>query len=185
MALIFLDGFDKFGPANSNTTNVIALMAGEWTTFTGTATIVAPLSATGQAISFTVASSFVKTLASSVGRIIGGIRFSSNLGALAGVNFQDATTAQCGIGINTTGTISIRNGAYATGTVIATSTASVSANSTHYLEWDIALGNSAAYVVYLDGVSIISGTGDTTTTGNNTMTCIFSTRPARPTTRRC
>lgn len=167
MALLFLDGFDKYGGANTNTTSVTALMAGEWTTVNGT--IVAPLSAVGQAISITANNSCTKTLATNYGRIIGGFRFSGSLVAAAGITFQDAGTAQCGVSINTTGTISIKTGGYATGTAIATSTGSVAANTTHYLEWDITIGSAGAYNVYLDGVSVLSGTGNTRTTTNNTV----------------
>jgi hypothetical protein len=168
MALLFMDGMDKYGGANTNTTSVIALMAGEWTTVTGTPNIAAPLSAIGQALFLGSISTAAKTLATNYGRIIGGFRFSANLVGYFGIQFLDAGSNQCGIQIPTTGTITLRNGSLAAGTIIATGT-TVAANTTHYLEWDITLGNSAAYNVYLDGVSIISGTGDTTATANNTI----------------
>jgi hypothetical protein len=169
MALLFMDGFDKYGPANSNSTSVAALMAGEWTTIT-TANIGAPLSATGQALQCAANSSgATKTLSASYGRIIGGVRFNSSLGGVSGIQFLDAGTAQCSISIASTGTISIRNSTFSSGTILGSAASPVAANTTHYLEWDISLGNSANYSVYLDGVSIISGTGDTTATANNTM----------------
>ena len=178
MALIFMDGFDKYGGVNSNLTSVAALMVGEWTSLPGLFTIVAPLSATGQALQQATAGTNSKTLAANYGRIIGGIRFSSNLGNQGGVQFTDAGTAQCGIQIPTTGTITFRNGAVLSGTIIGTGATPVSANTTHYLEWDITLGNAAAYNIYLDGVSIISGTGDTTATANNTINGFALTQSA-------
>jgi hypothetical protein len=172
MALIFLDGFDKYGGVNSNATSVAALMAGEWTTITNSL-IVAALSTTGQAIQNTGNMILSKTLATNYGRIIGGFRFNSNLVVNVGIQFVDNATAQCGIQITlSTGIINFRNGVWNSGTVIAASSASVAASTTHHIEWDITLGNSAAYSIYLDGVSIISGTGDTTATANNTISVV-------------
>jgi hypothetical protein len=167
MALLFMDGFDKYGPVNSNTTATAALLLQEWTTASG-ASIVAPLSATGQAVNWVLTGSVVKTLAASYSRLIGGMRFSSSLvTSTAGVLFTDAGSSQASISINTAGTISVRNGSI-TGTVLGTSTASVAASSTHYLEWDITFSNTGSYQIWLDGVSILSGSGDTTGTVNNT-----------------
>jgi hypothetical protein len=167
MAVIMVEGFDKYGPANSNSTSVTALMVGEWTTITAV-NIAAPLSATGQAVTNGGAMTLTKTI-TAVGRIIGGVRFSSVLTQNIGVQFLDGASSQCGIQIAVTGIINLRNGFYTTGTILGSSASAISANTTHYLEWDITLGNSASYNVYLDGVSIISGTGDTTATANNTI----------------
>lgn len=167
MALLFCDGMDKYGGISTSATNVAALMAGEWTTITG-AGIAAPLSATGQALSVSNGN-VTKTLGANYGRLIGGVRLSCNLTSNpVGIQFQDAGTAQTGIGIATTGIISLRSGSYTTGTILGSGGTAISANTTHYLEWDITFGASAAYNVYLDGVSIISGTGHTTATANNT-----------------
>jgi hypothetical protein len=173
MALLFLESFDKYGPVNSNPTSVNAMLtAGEWTSAGVNWSVVAGLSSTGQAISGGMGGALplVKTLSANYSRLIGGVRFASNLvgGFAAGVGFGDAGAVQCTITINPAGTISLRNGLATSATILATSGTSVSANSTHYLEWDITFGNSAAYQVWLDGVSLFSGTGDTTTTANNT-----------------
>jgi len=173
MALIFCDGFDKYGGPNANTPGVAALLsAGEWTTAQSAVTmnIVAGLSATGYALFYQggVSTAAVsKTLAGSYSRLIGGVRFSTSLGNTSGIQFLDGATGQCGICINAAGTIAVRNALYNAGTILGTSTATISANSTHYLEWDIAFGNAANYQLWLDGVSILSGTGDTTATANN------------------
>jgi hypothetical protein len=165
-----MDGFDKYGPASSHSANVSALLtAGEWNSTTGTSlSIAAPLSSLGNSLSLTGGSAATKTLPSNYSRLIGGMRFSAGLGALSGIQFYDGATAQAGITINTAGTIAVRNGIWNSGTVLGTSASSISANTTHYLEWDITFGNSAAYQLWLDGVSILSGTGDTTATANNT-----------------
>ena len=171
MAVVFLEGFDKYGGANSNNTSVAALLtAGEWNSAGAALNIVAPLSATGNALSFVSQNNALsKTLAASYGRLIGGFRFSSNLGGFAGIQFNDAGTAQASIAVTSSGVFIVRNGAISSGTILGTSTVSVSANSTHYLEFDITFGNAAAYQVWLDGVSILGpASGDTTTTANNT-----------------
>jgi hypothetical protein len=170
VALIFMDGFDKYGGLNTNSAGVIALLtAGEWTsTAGGGQQIAASLSTTGQALLVGAAGVATRTIAA-VGRIIGGMRFSSSLASTAGIQFLDAAANQAGICINVAGTIAVRNGVYNSGTILGTSTASITASTTHYLEWDITFGNSANYQLWLDGVSILSGTGDTTATVNNTI----------------
>jgi len=171
MAIIFMEGFDKYGGINTNLTSVLAILqAGDWTAAAGTPNIVAPLSATGNALSYVGQNSSVtKTLSASYGRLIGGFRFSSNLTPTLGLQFYDGGTAQSAINVNTSGNIVVRNGLFGSGTILSTSTATVSANSTHYLEFDISFGNAASYQVWLDGVSILGpSTGDTTATANNT-----------------
>jgi hypothetical protein len=170
MAILFMEGFDKYGGVNSNSTAVVALLtAGEWTSGSASAVSIAPgLSATGYAFVTGAGSTIItKTLPASYSRLVGGVRFSSNLASTAGIQFIDAASSQCGICINAAGTIAVRNGPYNAGTVLGTSAASISANTTHYLEWDITFGNSANYQLWLDGLSILSGTGDTTATANN------------------
>lgn len=168
MALIFLDGMDKLGPANTNSAAITsAIVLGEWTTTSGTFAVVAPLSATGQALKLSGTNPLLtKTLTANYARLIGGVRFSSTqVSQTYLIAFRDGATAQCTITLETTGVIQLRNGSNS-GTVI-TSGGSISASSTHYLEWDITFGNTAAYQVWLDGVSLFSGTGDTTATANN------------------
>jgi len=173
MAVLFLEGFDKYGPANSNSASVgPMLIAGEWTTSSGSGfALVAALAGVGQALQIVINSGgnlLSKTLPASYSRLIGGVRFSTNLAGSAapGITFYDSGTAQCSIVFNTAGTIGLRNGG-TSGTVLGTSSQTISANSVHYLEWDITFGNTAAYQLWLDGVSILSSTGDTTGSANN------------------
>jgi hypothetical protein len=182
MVALLIEGWDKYGGVNSLPTGVQAMLqAGEWSTVSSTAlTLVAGLSSTGQALRIAFANAtpaLTKNLGTSYARLIGGVRFQSDLGSANsnGIAFQDGGTSQCTITINpAAGTISLRNGTIA-GTALATSSTTISANSTHYLEWDITFGNTGAYQVWLDGVSLFSGTGDTTTTANNTASQIAFT----------
>jgi hypothetical protein len=180
MALLFVEGFDKYGPANTNGTAIGAMLTGgEWTS-TGTpanAQIVAGLSTTGYAFLFGSNVSIGKTLATNYSRLIGGLRFSGSLGGQSALmQLRDGATAQCSITLETNGVINLRNGAI-TGTILA-SGAPISANSTHYIEWDITFGNSAAYQVWIDGVSLFSGTGDTTGSANNFANAILLVQAA-------
>ena len=181
MALIFCEGFDKYGPANTNSTSVVALLtAGEWTTATGsTFNVVAPLSSTGQAINLSGSTgNMAKTLPANYARLIGGIRFSATLTAQAlPMQLRDGATAQCSICVETTGVINLRTGLNS-GTIIASGGA-ITASSTHYLEWDITIGAASAYQAWLDGVSLFSGTGNTRGgTANNFANAIALGLPA-------
>lgn len=169
MALLFLEGFDKYGQTNTDSATVIGLLqTGDWNTASGTPTIVTPLSATGLALQVGANSLITKTLSGNYARLIGGFRFNSiTLGSTLAMQFLDGASLQSAVTLNvTTGTISVKNGSFSTGTVLGTSVAAVAANSIHYLEFDVTFGNSAAYEVWLDGVSILSGTGDTMATTN-------------------
>ena len=160
MAVIFLEGFDKYVAVGSVAANVEANLTAEWTTATNTITTVAGLSSTGSAVLLGSSGTLTKTLASNYSRLIGGLRFSDTLVAQAVLmQFRDGSTAQCSITLETTGVIELRTGGSA-GTALATG-GSVSANSTHFLEWDITFGSSSSYQVWLDGVSLFSGTGNT------------------------
>jgi hypothetical protein len=202
MTELLIDGFDKYGPvgmavvgpsggsaggagSSSGTSLGPLLLANEWTSllYSGTAggigsyDIVAPLSSTGQAIRFGTAnvggvSSMQKVLSGSFATLIGGVRFQSNMQVPGGVSFFDAGSSQSAISIDITGTISMRSGSLI-GTALQTSTASVSAGSTHYLEWQVTFGASAAYQVWLDGVSILSGTGNTRAGTTNNSANMF------------
>jgi hypothetical protein len=167
MALLLLDGFDKYGALNATPA---AYLTQEWTSVNGGGgTIVAGLSSSGSALNFNGSNANVqKNLGANYSRLLGGLRFSSPITlAAVGVTFYDIGTAQASVTINnTTGTLSVRNGGL-TGTALGTSTASVAASSVHYLEWDITFANAGSYQLWLDGVSVLSGSGDTTGSANN------------------
>jgi hypothetical protein len=177
MAAVFIEGFDKYGaPSGTNSAVQAALLANEWTSIANgmVVSIVAALSSSGYALHLNGAQSYalVKNLPSNYSRLIGGVRFASDLTVNgAGFAFLDGTNFQCSVFVNqTTGTISFRSGS---STTLATTSVSVSANSIHYLEWDITFGSSANYQVWLDGVSVLSGTGNTRAGSSNNYANAF------------
>lgn len=180
MAIIFTDGFDKYGPPGYPGTS--ALIVAEWT-IAGNLNINGPLSSTGQSLSMGNAS-VSKTLPGNYTRLVGGVRFQSNLGGSpgtnAGISLGDSGNNQVSVNIlSGTGWININGFIGTTFEPIDHTTAiSVKANSIHYLEWDITIGAAGAYFVYLDGALVLSGNGITNGgTGNNqaNQITLFST----------
>jgi hypothetical protein len=167
MSCIAIDGLDKYGPTGVQGAALAALLVqGEWTSVSTdyTISIVNGLSATGHALQIggdNFATSLNKTLPAFKSRLIGGFRFAALLAGIGGITLSDGGVAQCSVTIDTTGTISLRGGATTSNTIIATSSVSVSSMSIHYLEYDITIGGSGSYQVWLDGLSIISGIGNT------------------------
>lgn len=190
MATIFTEGFDKYGPicdtiagANGNTKDVSELLTQKaWTTVgsgiaTSVLTIVPGLSETGFAMA--IVSQFggflSKTLAASYGRIIGGCRFQTDLQASSGVMFRDSLNAQVTITVDKlTGLITVFGGDE-TGTLLGQSQVSVSASTKHFINWDITFGTGAlgSFQVWLDGVSVIAGTGTTQQIACNPSANVF------------
>jgi hypothetical protein len=166
MAEIFWDGFDKYGPVNSYPTN--STMGSEWTTVpSSSASFVAGRFSNSLALQMTY--SFVsasRTLPSNYSRLIGGIALNPNLSGNSGVIFGDAGTNQCAVGFNSSGKLVLWNGGLG-GTQVAISTASITANTWHYVEWDLTFASSGSYNVYLDGVSVFSGTGNLKNSSNS------------------
>ena len=183
MATQFIEGFDKYGPVGMNcyssipTLNSLMCTTGLWNLGTGPSSsaaanpaIVASLngvSGSAYALIYYGASSgwftcLGRSLNASVSRLVGGIRFEftalNNYGMA--IAFYASGTAKSGIQVNAAGTISVCSGAPA-GTQLGTASQTFVAGTIHFLEWDITFGSSAAYAVYLDGVAILSGTGNT------------------------
>jgi hypothetical protein len=184
MVCIFMDGFDKYGPAN-NTNNVTTagLMAGEWATAGTTFNIVAGLSSVGQALFIGSGSTNInRVFGTNVARIIGGLRFALNTGGSGNmlISFLDGITAQVSILNTATGALQVRNGG-ATGTILGTSSATVTAGTIHYLEWDITISATGSYQLWVDGVSVLSGSGDTNVTANNFVTGVSVGTPGSST----
>lgn len=178
MAVIFIDGFDKYGPNGvvSGTAAVSAMLVSEWTLVNnaipglsenGSLGISAGLSSTGYSVLLSGSASLWRTLPTNYSRIIGGIRFQSNLSGTSGITLSDANVTQVSIMVNQgTGTVSILGyngylGYASTAFTIAQTLSSVKANSIHYLEWDITIGPAGAYTVWMDGVILFSGTANT------------------------
>ena len=181
MATILIEGFDKYGPAGvAIPAPGPSLNMGRWSSLTGyLPSIVSGLAGLGgYAMQLgTVPSSFSgilsTTLPANYSRLIGGFRFTTNLGGYVGCTFYDNTTSQCSILVQpTSGLISIYTGLE--GTLLAMSSASVAANTVHYIEFDITfgIGTAGGYTVWLDGVQVLSGTG-TTITSAHTYANVF------------
>jgi hypothetical protein len=166
MAEIFWDGFDKYGPVNSYPSN--STMGSEWTTVpSSSASFVAGRFSNSLALQMTY--TFVsasRTLPSNYSRLIGGIALNPNLSGNSGVILGDAGTNQCAVGFNSSGKLVLWNGGLG-GTQVAISTASITANTWHYIEWDLTFASSGSYNVYLDGVSVFSGTGNLKNSSNS------------------
>lgn len=175
-----IEGWDKYGPGFSTfqTANVGTpvpitlphLVANEWGLLSvgnpSSVYIGPPLSSSGGSgcvIGVGGGTGWQKNLTTNPAKAIGGVRWQMTPGsANANVNgtiiqFRDAGTVQASIAVNpANGSIMVLNAA---GTVIATFSALWSIGQTHYLEWNFTMSNSAAWQVWLDGVSIGSGTG--------------------------
>jgi hypothetical protein len=175
MALIFLDGFDKYRRIAS------ALYGGDWNTYLN----ITPQNGTsftdgayqGDAFVTFQDSGLYKSLPGNYKTIIWGLRFyipGPLLNAFA-VIVGDGMTNQMTVRVNSSGFIEIRRGSQGgpvfglqASTLLDTSTTSISIGTWHYLEAKITIDNTTgAYDVYLDGDLIISNTNqDTQVTGN-------------------
>ncbi len=156
-ALVFVDGFDKYGPPGN--VDIANSLLGEWS---GTAfAVVDPLSSAGYAVA--AAGGFsTASLPSSLTRIAGSVRYNPSLTSTnAGfIIFRTGATSVFALNINTSSNVvEIRTGSQS-GTVVASGGTAV-VGVAHVLSWDVTIGASGAYNVYLDGVSIFSGTGNT------------------------
>ena len=172
MAVIFIDGFDKYGVAGQSTPSPSALLVqGEWTTVnvtTGGMSIVQGLSLSGCAIQFTqeliYSSGISKTLTSSYTHLIGGFRVQPTLsGGNPGFAVSLNGTTMWSISIANNGIVYLYSYTYGEDTVTNTLGygGAMSENSIHFIEFDVTIGDTAAYQVWLDGISIIEGTGYT------------------------
>lgn len=183
MADQFIEGFDKYGPIGmgaGQTSLTSLLTASEWNVATANLTtsfqIVAGLSTPGQALqlqsgvnTFTSAV-LTKTLSGNLTRIIGGVRLAAGLGAGVPsdyITFTDGGTSQVTIVINGgTGQITLATGNNG-GATIGTASSSLSNGAARYLEWDITIGASAAYQLWLDGGSVLNGNAANTRGGTS------------------
>ena len=176
MSTVFIEGFDKYGPPGQNVPSLASmLIQGEWNViipYGSDNPYVAPgLSESGYALAINGGSGgggvLSKTLPASMSRIIGGFRFSTTLNNSGACQFLDSLTVQCAISINrTTGLLSIWSGAAAV--LLQTSSQSISADTTHYLEYDVTfgVGGAGGWTVWLDGVIALTGSGTTQISGN-------------------
>jgi hypothetical protein len=188
MATLFIDGFDKYGPAGTNFTPLV--FANEWTSFTlvpqgsnpfnnetGTATIAAPLGLGGQAVTLqsngdgfggSPLCTLLKTLTQYYTRLIGGFRITvSSTSGYGGISFYRDTTYQIGVQLYS-GVVIVTTiyGLTATVSNALASGGTVVAGQTYYVEYDITIGGGGSpFRVWLNGQQIINGTGNTNNAG--------------------
>lgn len=177
--VVFIDGFDKYGTTGSGNQAAgtgtglavpfLALLANEYTSVTfsvGTATILAPLSSNGQSIQLntganTAACTLNKTMGASYTRIVGGmrIRFDQTVsGAQIFMAFKDASgSIAASLAFSTTNQIQLYN---SSSVLVNTTPLAPTIGSVHFLEWDIVVGTTGAYTIYVDGAAQITGTGN-------------------------
>ena len=152
--LVFCDGFDKYGPAGN--VDFAAAMTGVWTNASNAQGIYAPLSARGY--SFRPASTFNSAnLPGSYTRVAGSLRVNGDPNSQ---RFYFANNGTVAFTINIVWGTAVQLWTGVVSTLIA-SGGSVAPGTTHLVTWDIAVGASAAYAVYLDGALLFSGTGNT------------------------
>lgn len=164
-ALVFCDGFDKYGPAGN--VNAASALIGDWSV--GAVSpgfgIVAPLSSTGYALGLIGNSSNITgSLASSpLTRIAGSFRYqrvNNSPGGNVRLGLLNGANAVFSITFDTpTGAVEFRTGSGG-GTILSTGGA-LAVGTSHVISFDVTIGASAAYLVNLNGVLLYSGTGNT------------------------
>ena len=164
---IFWDGFDKYAPLNAYA--AYSTMGNEWTSIPpGGNGMFVPGRFTGSlALQIQGGNTAGRTLPGNYPRLIGGIAMQPTLAGYCGVLFNDTTSSsQCTLGFNPSGYLVLWQGGI-NGTQIASSSTPITANSWHYVEWDLTFASSGNYTVWLDGVQLFTGTGNLKTTGNS------------------
>jgi hypothetical protein len=171
MVEIFWDGFDKYGQLYTYPVN--STMGNEWTSLPSgnNASFVMgrfPGSLALQIMDNDIAR---RSLANNYARLIGGIAMQSNLQNSSGVVLSDSGSSQCAIGFNSAGNLVLWQGGI-NGTQIDITSSPITANSWHYVEWDLTFSSSGNYSLWLDGVLAFSGVGNLRTSGNSTANTI-------------
>lgn len=187
MAIVFIEGFDKYGPSFTGTTtfntvpgaNLALAMRGIWTVSIGASGsspfIAAPLSSNGGSLLVSAGAGQTSggnhSLPANYATAIGGFRFqATTLAAGIIMQLKDSATVQASISLDSSGHVIINNAA---GTALATSTTTIATGAPHYLEWSIGMSATGAYTVYLDGLAILTGTGNFHGSANNFYNTIF------------
>jgi len=152
-ALLLIDGFDKYGTPGMSAT----LTAGDWATFSAS-TVGNSLNpaGVGYAVGFNIGGGSTSNTFSAVSRIVGTVRVGSNVSA--SITLRNGATAAFTIQLSVAGGLVIRTGT-SSGSVIASGGTYAGTNSV--ITFDVTIGASSSYAVYLDGSLILSGTGNT------------------------
>jgi hypothetical protein len=173
MAAIIIEGFDKYQDGYGNGL-VDHLGLGEWVSAGDPFQGFIPGAYQGLALALGPNDPVLqKTLPGNYGTLIWGNRFQINQFGTFGVTLTDFTTNQLTVGINSIGQIAVWRGSLG-GTLLATSSASIGLNVWHYLEAKLTVHNtSGAWNIYLDGVNILSATGQNTRVSANSYANVF------------
>lgn len=193
MAINFIDGFEIYAPAlngstptsgtENNNTWLANIGAGRWTFSAGLAEVFgfAPsLNAIGgSALSLTQDESFITRTFASVtsgaataqATTIGGFRMKATSNNIVFIHFYSGATQQAGIYVDSTNHIGVvgMNDSTILGT---SSTTPFAANTTGYLEWSITAGSLGAFTLFYNGVSILTGTGNTNAASSGTFSSV-------------
>ncbi len=179
MAVIFIDGFDKYTTINemfssAEWTAKSIVGASDFKNFFLTPGLIGPGNAVRLEGSSGEQARFWKTLSTTYARLIGGFHIKPQLNHVVDITavvFNDTVAGgdQVSIVITGTGDLRLRRGDPISGTTLAIATGVFSNNTVHCVEFDITFDNSAgAFTVDVDGVTKLSETSqDTTTTANN------------------
>lgn len=173
--IVFMEGFDKYGPPGVPNPR----LNGEWTDYgvagisVGVLSIAASLKrGDGGAIIISENANFgyvrlAKTFGASYSRLCGSVRVAPIYGGSqaasinAGFQFFNSVSVACSLTFNhVDGAIQFRTGTNA-GTIIASGGLVPGDGTPVVVSFDITFGAAAAYVFYIDGVSVLSGTGNT------------------------
>lgn len=163
MSLLHCDSFDLYG-------TTLADVARRWSSTSLNSGFTATSRTGAKAITLSTANHMQQSV-SNLATVIAGIAFKP-----AGVTvnnpviiFRDGTTDQVLVRVNTSAKLEVVNG---DGTVLGTGTTSITTTTFWYLEFKATIGSSSAYEVRLNGVTEISGTGDTQNTANAYVTAV-------------
>ena len=167
MTLLFCEGFDKYGPTGSSAF-VTANLVGQWTS--GSGTVADPLSTYGYACSVSNTQSLASTTFTSVSRIAGSCWCNTSVAtALGSFLLRNGATAAFTISFSQSLGVRLHTG---NGGAVIGSGGAIVAGTSFVLSFDVTIGASAAYNVYLDGSLIISGSTGNTGNGQASVNTI-------------
>lgn len=154
MALLFMESFDGYGGTASQATL--------WST-QGTLGTSSPVPRTGTYCARSTGF-WQRVIAPGSQTIIAGYAFywgGSQQGYAILYETAAFNLAQCSVTADTDGKVRVRAGDNSAAALGISASAVLVASSWNYIEWKITVGNSGTYEVKVNGVSVLSGSGDT------------------------
>lgn len=174
MALLFMESFDGYGGTAAHAT--------KWSTMSGLGTS-SPAPRTGTHRVASVGTGIVRPISPGSATLIVGVAFYwSGINQGSVILWPNAapfgTFAQCALTLDEDSKVSVRapyNNSAALGT---SADAVLVTGSWNFIEWKITVANAGSYEVKVNGISVLSGSGDTqgqTATGVGSMTFVTGT----------